>query len=155
MDCCRLPTIQQFNAYATRLVVEAQQAGSASHEMKNILVVDDSPTMRRMVIASLRALPDVRFEEAGTGLETIERLALGPVGLVILDLNMPDMHGIEVIEFLRAHQAYRTIPVVVLTTRGDDTSRTDALAAGATLYLTKPFTPNELMAQARRLLKTV
>jgi two-component system chemotaxis response regulator CheY len=108
--------------------------------------------MRRMVIASLRVLPDIRFEEAGSGLETIERLALSPVDLVILDLNMPDMHGIEVIEFLRAHQAYRSIPVLVLTTRGDDTSRADAFTAGATLYFTKPFNPNELMAQARKLL---
>lgn len=123
--------------------------------MKNILVVDDSPTMRRMVIASLRLLPDLKFDEAGNGLETIERLALGPVDLVVLDLNMPDMHGIEVIEFLRAHQAYRNVPVLVLTTRGDETSRTNALAAGATLYLTKPFNPNELVAQARILLKTV
>jgi two-component system, chemotaxis family, chemotaxis protein CheY len=123
--------------------------------MKNILVVDDSPTMRRMVIASLRLLPDLSFAEAGNGLETIERLALGPVDLVVLDLNMPDMHGIEVIEFLRAHQAYRNVPVLVLTTRGDETSRSNALAAGATLYLTKPFNPNELVAQARILLKTV
>ena len=123
-------------------------------EMKNILVVDDSPTMRRMVMASLRLLPDVSFDEAGSGLETIERLALKPVDLVVLDLNMPDMHGIEVIEFLRGHQSYQSIPVIVLTTRGDDTSRADALAAGATLYLTKPFDPNELTAQARKLLNT-
>ena len=105
-------------------------------------------------MASLRALPDVRFDEAGSGLETIEHLALGPVDLVILDLNMPDMHGMEVIEFLRGHQSYRSIPVLVLTTRGDDTSRADALAAGATRYLTKPFQPNELMAHARALLNT-
>ena len=123
-------------------------------EMKNILVVDDSPTMRRMVMASLRPLPDVSFGEASNGLETIERLALRPVDLVVLDLNMPDMHGIEVIEFLRSHQPYQRIPVIVLTTRGDDTSRSDALAAGATAYLTKPFNPNELMLQARQLLNT-
>ena len=123
-------------------------------EMKNILIVDDSPTMRRMVMASLRLLPDVSFDEAGSGLETIERLALKPVDLVVLDLNMPDMHGIEVIEFLRGHQSYQNIPVIVLTTRGDDTSRADALTAGATLYLTKPFDPKELTAQARKLLNT-
>ncbi len=120
--------------------------------MKNILVVDDSPTMRRMVIASLRSLPDTRFDEAGSGLETIERLAINPVDLVVLDLNMPDMHGMEVIQFLRGHRSYRKIPVIVLTTRGDDASRTDALSAGATVYLTKPFNPGELMTQARSLL---
>ncbi len=120
--------------------------------MKNILVVDDSPTMRRMVTASLRGLRDVGFGEAGSGLEAIERLALAPVDLMILDLNMPDMHGMEVIEFVRGHQAYRGIPIIVLTTRGDETSRAGALASGATQYLTKPFDPRELLGCARRLL---
>jgi two-component system, chemotaxis family, chemotaxis protein CheY len=119
--------------------------------IKNILVVDDSPTMRRMVMASLRSLRDVRFGEAGSGLEAIERLALAPVNLMILDLNMPDMHGLEVIEFMRSHQAYRGIPIIVLTTRGDEASRAGALAAGATHYLTKPFDPHELTGYARRL----
>ncbi|MDT5293209.1 MAG: two-component system, chemotaxis family, chemotaxis protein CheY [Acidobacteriota bacterium] len=122
--------------------------------MSNILIVDDSPTMRRMVTASLRALPGVGFVEAGSGLEAIERLALAPVDLMVLDLNMPDMHGVEVLEFLRRHQAYRHIPVIVLTTRGDEASRTDALAAGATLYLTKPFAPQALAARAHDLLNS-
>lgn len=122
-------------------------------KMKNILVVDDSPTMRRMVTASLRLLRDVKFGEASSGLEAIERLALAPVDLMILDLNMPDMHGMEVIEFVRGHQAYRGIPIIVLTTRGDEASRAGALAAGATHYLTKPFDPHELTGHARRLLE--
>ena len=122
--------------------------------MNNILIVDDSPTMRRMVMASLRSLPGVSFGEASSGLEAIERLGLAPVDLMILDLNMPDMHGIEVLDFLRRHQAYSRIPVIVLTTRGDEASRADALAAGASLYLTKPFGPQELSAQARALLES-
>ncbi len=122
--------------------------------MSNILIVDDSPTMRRMVTASLRALSGVSFGEASSGLEAIERLALAPVDLMILDLNMSDMHGLEVLDFLRSHQAYRDIPVIVLTTRGDEASRTDALAAGASLYLTKPFAPQTLAAQARELLRS-
>jgi two-component system, chemotaxis family, chemotaxis protein CheY len=122
--------------------------------MNSILIVDDSPTMRRMVMASLRALPGAGFDEASTGLEAIERLALAPVDLIILDLNMPDMHGLEVLNFLRRHQAYSHIPVIVLTTRGDEASRSDALAAGASLYLTKPFSPQALAAQARALLSS-
>jgi two-component system chemotaxis response regulator CheY len=121
--------------------------------MKKILVVDDSPTMRRMVIASLGDLKGVSFDEAGSGLEAIERLALGPVILVILDLNMPDMHGIEVLQFLRGHSSYREIPVIVLTTRSDDASRTITLAAGASLYLTKPFIPRALAERVRELLE--
>jgi two-component system chemotaxis response regulator CheY len=122
--------------------------------MNNILIVDDSPTMRRMVKASLRGLPDVSFGEASSGLEAVERLALAPVDLMILDLNMPDMHGLEVLEFLRSHQAYRHVRVIVLTTRGDEASRADALAAGASLYLTKPFAPQSLAAQALALLSS-
>ncbi|HEX8089389.1 MAG TPA: response regulator [Blastocatellia bacterium] len=120
--------------------------------MSNILVVDDSPTMRRMVIASLRDLNNVSFVEASSGLEAIEHLALSHFNLMVLDLNMPDMHGLEVVRFVRKHKVYSTIPVIVLTTRGDEASRSDALDAGASVYLTKPFLPNVLAAQARELL---
>lgn len=106
-----------------------------------------------MVTASLRGLPAASFGEASSGLEAIERVALGPVDLIILDLNMPDMHGLEVLDFLRRHEAYRDIPVIVLTTRSDDASRANALAAGASLYLTKPFAPQTLAAQALSLLR--
>jgi two-component system, chemotaxis family, chemotaxis protein CheY len=120
--------------------------------MKRILVVDDSPTIRRMMIASLRGLSDVEFDEATNGLEAIERLALAPVNLVFLDLNMPDIHGLEVIEFVREHQVYSRIPICVVTTRGDEESRAQALNAGANVYLTKPFTPQDVIAQAHKLL---
>jgi len=119
---------------------------------KTILVVDDSATMRRMVMASLR-MEDVRFDQAETGLEAIERLTLSPADLVVLDLNMPDVHGLEVLRFIRTHQAFREIPVVVLTTRGDDASREAALTGGATLYLTKPFAPDSFAPHVRRLLQ--
>jgi len=117
-----------------------------------VLVVDDSATMRRMVLACLRRISGVAFQEAGSGLEAIERLAVDPVQLIVLDLNMPDMHGMEVVEFVRRHPAFRKIPIIVLTTRGDDESRTAALAAGATFYLTKPFEPGALEESARKLL---
>lgn len=120
--------------------------------MKRILVVDDSPTIRRMVIATLRKLEDVEFDEADNGLEAIERLALAPVSLVVLDLNMPDIHGLEVIEFVRGHNAYSSTPICVLTTRGDEASREQVMAAGANFYLTKPFSPENLHAAARTLL---
>lgn len=120
--------------------------------MKRILVVDDSPTMRRMMIASLRSLSDFEIVEANNGLEAIERLTLAPVDLLFLDLNMPDIHGIEVIEFVRGQQAYQDLPICVVTTRGDSISRNQALNAGANVYLTKPFTPQDIVAQARQLL---
>jgi len=121
--------------------------------MANILVVDDSATMRRMVVAALRGLGEVAFDEAQTGLEAIERLSVAPVDLVLLDLNMPDVHGLEVLRFVRSHRAFQKIPVVVLTTRGDEESREAALREGATLYLTKPFAPAELAPRVRELLE--
>lgn len=121
--------------------------------MTNILVVDDSPTMRRMVITSLGALGKVKSTQAGSGLEAIERLAIEPVDLMVLDLNMPDMHGMEVIDFVRKHHAYQDIPIVVLTTKGEESSRREALAAGANRYLTKPFDPRQLADVVGSLLK--
>ena len=120
--------------------------------MFKTLVVDDSPTIRRMVIASLGDVCRGGFVEAGTGLEALEQLALGPVALIILDLNMPDMHGLEVLNFVRSHQRYRSIPVVVLTTRNDSASRAAVLDGGASLYLTKPFAPQALAQEVRTLL---
>ena len=121
--------------------------------MKQILIVDDSPTIRRMVRASLlRFFPSVEFVEAASGLEAIERLAVSTISLLVLDLNMPDMHGLEVLQFVRSHQKYRQVPIIVLTTRGDEQSRAAAMQAGATVYLTKPFSPEALGREAHKLI---
>jgi len=103
-------------------------------------------------MSSLRRIEQVSFQEAANGLEAIEKLAIGSIDLIVLDLNMPDMHGMEVAAFVRKHATFARVPIIVLTTRGDDESRTAALAAGATLYLNKPFDPAALAASARRLL---
>ena len=105
-----------------------------------------------MVMASLRDLRDVGFDEAGSGLEAIEHLAIAAPDLMVLDLNMPDIHGMEVVRFVRSHQAYSAIPIIVLTTRGDESSRSAALGEGAAVYLTKPFLPSALSGHARDLL---
>jgi two-component system chemotaxis response regulator CheY len=90
--------------------------------------------------------------EAATGLEAIEQLAVNRVQLMVLDLNMPDMHGIDVLNFVRRQQQHHNLPIVVLTTRGDDASRQTAEQAGATMYLTKPFAPQVLANAVRELL---
>jgi two-component system chemotaxis response regulator CheY len=120
--------------------------------MQTILVVDDSPTIRRMVRAALGVLGDVSFAEAGSGLQAIETLAVQPVQAVLLDLNMPDMHGMDVLKFLRSHRQFSELPVMILTTRGDETSRDAALEAGATAYMTKPFSPTALVSSVKALL---
>ena len=121
--------------------------------VKKVLVVDDSATMRRMLIASLSTIGGLSFEQAVSGLEAIERITLSSVDLVVLDLNMPDVHGLEVLRFIRGQQALRDLPVAVLTTRGDEDSRAAALRDGATIYLTKPFVPTTLVSQLKPLLQ--
>ena len=119
--------------------------------MSHILIVDDSPTIRRMVKASLAPL-GAEFIEAASGLEAIERLAVGSIQLMVLDLNMPDMHGLEVLGFVRANKKFQQLPIMVLTTRDDAASRTAAMQAGATSYQTKPFAPQTLLAEARAMI---
>src|SRR6478735_1099748 len=102
--------------------------------MTEILVVDDSKVMRDMIVACLRAIPDTSFSHASSGLEAIERLSLARFDLLVLDLNMPDIGGIEVLEFVRAQDTLR------------------ALQAGATGFLAKPFTPDSIIAEVRAIL---
>jgi two-component system, chemotaxis family, chemotaxis protein CheY len=119
--------------------------------MPHLLIVDDSPTIRRMVKVALAPLA-MDTVEAASGLEAIERLAVAPINLMVLDLNMPDMHGLEVLGFVRANQKFHNIPIIVLTTRDDAASRDAAAQAGATRYLTKPFKPETLLTEARQVL---
>lgn len=123
--------------------------------MKTIMVVDDSATMRRMIQASLSTIGDVRFIEAASGLAAIEQLVVAPIDLMTLDLNMPDMHGLDVLRFIRAQPSFVDLPIVVLTTRGDEQARSETLAAGASLCLSKPFHHAALAAQIRELLKVL
>jgi two-component system chemotaxis response regulator CheY len=118
-----------------------------------ILVVDDSKVMREMVVACLRADEARTFTQASSGLEAIERLSLHPFDLVVLDLNMPDIGGLEVLEFVRAQDRLKALPILVVTSRGDETSRDKALTAGASRFMTKPFTPEAIAAEADALLR--
>lgn len=125
---------------------------SRSGVTNRVLIVDDSKVMRDMVAACLRPLGDVSFDFAASGLEAIERLALASYDLVVLDLNMPDVGGIEVIEFIRQQSKLKALPILVVTTRGDDASRTRVLEAGASGFLAKPFAPEQILADVRGLL---
>jgi two-component system chemotaxis response regulator CheY len=120
--------------------------------MPDILVVDDSNIMREMIVACLRPLEGAAFAHAASGLEAIERLSLHPFDLVVLDLNMPDIGGFEVIEFVRAQDRLKELPIVVVTTRGDEGSRARALGSGASAFITKPFTPDHILHEVSSLL---
>lgn len=120
--------------------------------MYEILVVDDSKVMRDMIVACLRSEASLVFSQASSGLEAIERLSLSRCDLVVLDLNMPDIGGIEVVEFIRSQDRLASLPVLMVTTRGDDASRGSALAAGASKFMTKPFTPEAILSEVLGLL---
>lgn len=120
--------------------------------VKQILVVDDSKVMREMIVACLRPEPEFVFTQGASGLEAIEKLSLQPFDLLVLDLNMPDIGGIEVVDFVRAQDTLRDLPIIVVTTRGDEASRSKATSAGASRFMTKPFTPEGLLSEVRELL---
>jgi two-component system chemotaxis response regulator CheY len=120
--------------------------------LPEVLVVDDSRVIRDMVEACLKPNASLRVTQASSGLEAIERLSLKPFDIVVLDLNMPDIGGIEVVEFIRGQDQLRNLPIIIVTTRGDDASRARALEAGATQYMTKPFTPEAILEEVRALL---
>jgi two-component system chemotaxis response regulator CheY len=120
--------------------------------MDDVLVVDDSKVMRDMIVACLRPHGALSFTHAASGLEAIEKLSLKPFQLLVLDLNMPDIGGIEVIEFVRGQPSLKDLPIIVVTTRGDEASKKRALETGASRFMTKPFTPEALLSDVRTLL---
>jgi two-component system chemotaxis response regulator CheY len=117
-----------------------------------ILVVDDSKVMREMIVACLRGVDGLEFSQAASGLEAIERLSLGAFDLMFLDLNMPDIGGFEVVEFVRSQDTLKELPIIVVTTRGEEATRTRALQLGASRFMTKPFNPEAVVSELRSLL---
>jgi two-component system chemotaxis response regulator CheY len=108
------------------------------------LIVDDSSTMRRIIINTLTKLGYESFVEAGNGREGLDRLGAGPVDLVITDWNMPEMNGIEFVRTLRASEQGKTVPVLMVTTNAANDDVAEALRAGVNNYVVKPFTAETL-----------
>lgn len=117
-----------------------------------LLLVDDSPTARSFAAAALEAATDVEIIEARSGFEAIKILPQSEFDLVITDINMPDINGLELIKFARGHDRYRDTPLIIISTEGRDRNREKALALGANEYLVKPYTPDQLVAAVRRYL---
>jgi two-component system chemotaxis response regulator CheY len=135
-----------------RSLQERAQRYEGGADVLNILVVDDSKVMREMIVACLRGVDGLEFSQAASGLEAIERLSLGSFDLVFLDLNMPDIGGFEVVEFVRSQDTLKDLPIIVVTTRGEESTRTRALQLGASRFMTKPFAPEAVVAELRSLL---
>lgn len=121
--------------------------------MPNLLIVDDSVTVRKMIIAALQPLNST-FGEASSGLDAIEQLVLHHFDAVTLDLNMPDMHGLEFLHFIRNLNGLKHVPIIVITTRGDDITQDTVLNAGANRFIRKPFTPNEVLDVMKAMLQS-
>jgi two-component system, chemotaxis family, chemotaxis protein CheY len=105
------------------------------------LVVDDSPTMRRIVINALKSFGWTEVSEAGDGEEALEQLNNEMVDFVITDWNMPVMTGLELTQMIRTTDEFKHLPILMVTTRGLKTDIIDALKARVNNYVVKPFTP--------------
>lgn len=111
---------------------------------KKILAVDDSKTMRDMVSFALKGAGyDVLLAE--DGVDAINVLGGNPIDLVITDVNMPNMNGIDLVKKLRQEAAYQATPILILTTESDDALKQTGRAAGATGWIVKPFVPDKLL----------
>lgn len=108
------------------------------------LIVDDSSTMRRIIINTLSKLGYQSFVEAGNGREGLEHFGAGPVDLVITDWNMPEMNGIDFVRSLRSTATGKTVPVLMVTTNAANGDVAEALKAGVNNYVVKPFTADTL-----------
>ena len=115
-----------------------------------ILIVDDEPPIRRFLRTALAA-QDYRVEEAGDGEAALDFLKRNPVDLVILDLGLPGMDGLEVVRLLRAEG--KSVPIIILSSRDDEAGKVAALDLGADDYVSKPFGVEELSARVRAALR--
>ena len=112
--------------------------------MKRILVVDDSSAARALVAAVLAEAADLQVERVSTGLEAIKLLSTTRIDLVLTDIHMPEINGLELIRFIKEDQRLRHIPVVIVSTEGAEQDRLRAISLGADDYLAKPFTAEQL-----------
>ena len=116
--------------------------------MARILLVEDSAAMRTYVRAALEGLPalgdDAEIVEAASGFNALRLLPRAAYDLVITDINMPDINGLELVSFVRRNERYREIPLLIISTQSSERDRARGLALGANGFLAKPFTAEAL-----------
>ena len=117
-----------------------------------ILAIDDSPTMRRIIINTLKRAGYEDIVEAGDGKEAIAKLKVEDVNFVITDWNMPEMDGLTFVNTIRAMDEYKNLPILMVTTRSVKEDIVEALKAGVNNYIVKPFTPETLK---QKILETI
>jgi len=116
--------------------------------MVRILLVEDSTAMRTYVRSALEGAPelndDLEIVEAASGFDALRLLPRAAYDLVITDINMPDINGLELVRFVRQSERHREIPLLIISTQSSDRDRDRGLALGANWFLAKPFTPEAL-----------
>jgi len=118
-----------------------------------VLVVEDSAAMRSFIASTVEELEDVQVTEAASGFDALKALPRTRFDLVITDINMPDINGLELIRFIRENEMYLRTPLIIVSTESSQRDRERGLALGANAYLVKPFSPSELKECVRRQLK--
>ncbi len=120
---------------------------------RRILIVEDSPTMRQLLVFALSRLRDVEIVQAQDGMDGLRKVSGEAFDLALIDINMPIMDGLKLISLMRCEDALKDIPIVVITTEGAQEDRDRALQLGADEYLTKPIQTNRVLAVAKSLLE--
>ena len=121
--------------------------------MSVALVVEDSPTMRQLIVFALRRIKGLEIVEADDGVDALKKLA-GPhkFDIILTDINMPIMDGLKLVSRVRGSENLKTIPIVIITTEGAAEDRSRALALGANAYITKPIQAPQVIAKVKELL---
>src|SRR5258706_11254458 len=117
-----------------------------------IMVVDDSATVRQLLVLNLRQLRSGKIVEAANGAEAVAKLSSEKVDLILTDINMPIMDGLKLVGFVRQNPQFKEIPIIIITTRGADEDRERGLALGANAYIPKPIQASQLMQMVNELL---
>ena len=118
-----------------------------------VLIVEDSKVSREHIAATVEAVDGVEAVTTASGFEALKLLPRQRFDLIITDINMPDINGLELINFVKKNPNYRDVPLIIVTTEGREQDRSRGMALGAAGYLVKPFQTEDLEALLRRFLK--
>ncbi|HEB01651.1 MAG TPA: response regulator [Nitrospirae bacterium] len=119
---------------------------------KQVLIVDDSSMTRSIIRTAVEDIDDLETVEVANGFEALRVLPSTGIDLIITDINMPDINGLELINFIKKDPRFNSIPLVIISTETSDEDKQRGLRIGADSYLTKPFTAEEVQDTIRALL---
>jgi two-component system chemotaxis response regulator CheY len=119
----------------------------------SVLVVEDSPMMRQLLVFALSRVRHLRVTEADDGVDGLRKLAAGKFDIILTDINMPIMDGLKLVKRVRTDPVHKETPIIIITTEGSDEDRQRAMHLGANAYITKPIQAPQVIAKVKELLK--